>query len=254
MTTILRLPFFLKPIYETDLIRVGKKKDGGYLIPKKSLENTLILYSFGLAADWSFEEDFYHYTKSKIYCYDHTVNRNFFLKLFLCSPKTILKFFQYKIFFDEKDKFHIRKMICPTKSYSNSLREDSLADLDSIINDTTNNKNFFKIDIEGHEYRILDQIKKYSSSMNGLAIEFHDCDLHIDKIKNFIDNFELQLVHIHVNNWALVDSNNFPRVFELTFSTKDFNKKVTNLKKKFPTLLDVPNNPLYEDLSIEFSD
>ena len=74
MTRVIKLPSFLRPTYETDLIRVGQKKDGGYLIPKKSLEHTKILYSFGLEADWSFEEDFYNRTKSKIYCYDHTVN------------------------------------------------------------------------------------------------------------------------------------------------------------------------------------
>ena len=45
MTRTLRLPSYLKPVYETDLIRVGQKKDGGYLIPKKSLESTTILYS-----------------------------------------------------------------------------------------------------------------------------------------------------------------------------------------------------------------
>ena len=33
MTRTLRLPSYLKPVYETDLIRVGQKKDGGYLIP-----------------------------------------------------------------------------------------------------------------------------------------------------------------------------------------------------------------------------
>tara|TARA_B110001454_G_C12601798_1_gene384782 strand:+ start:39 stop:803 length:765 start_codon:yes stop_codon:yes gene_type:complete len=253
MTRVLELPSFLKPVYETDLIRVGQKKDGGYLIPKKSLEDTKILYSFGLEADWSFEEDFYNRTKSKIYCYDHTVNWKFFLKLFLGNPKTILKFFQYKKFFDEKDKFHIRKMICPTESYGPSLNENSLADLNSIIKDTTDKKFFLKIDIEGHEYRILDQIRKYSSSINGLAIEFHNCDLHSEKIKNFINNFELQLVHIHVNNWALINSNNFPRVFELIFSPKDFNKKIINDDKKFPTSMDEPNNPLYKDLPIEFN-
>ena len=67
MTRVIKLPSFLKPTYETDLIRIGQKKDGGYLIPKKSLEHTKILYSFGLEADWSFEEDFYNRTKSKIY-------------------------------------------------------------------------------------------------------------------------------------------------------------------------------------------
>jgi len=53
-TKIIKVPSFLKPIYETDLIRIGQDKDGGYLIPQKSLEHTKILYSFGLGADWSF--------------------------------------------------------------------------------------------------------------------------------------------------------------------------------------------------------
>ena len=75
----IKLPMYLKPIYETDLVRIGQKKDGGYLIPEKCLSTTKILYSFGLGGDWSFEEDFYNQTGSKIYCYDHTVNWAFFL-------------------------------------------------------------------------------------------------------------------------------------------------------------------------------
>ena len=144
-------------------------------------------------------------------------------------------------------------MICPTESYSPSLNENSLADLNSIIKNTTDRKIFLKIDIEGHEYRILDQIKKYSSSINGLVIEFHNCDLHNEKIKNFINNFELQLVHIHINNWGILNPDGFPSAIEFVFLSKEFNKKIINENKKFPTPMDVPNNPLYEDLPIEFN-
>jgi len=248
----IKLPMYLKPIYETDLVRIGQKKDGGYLIPEKCLSTTKILYSFGLEADWSFEEDFYNQTGSKIYCYDHTVNWTFFFKLFIRNPKTIFKFFEYKKFFDKKNKFHIRKMICPTESYEPSLGENSLADLNSIIKVNTKNEIFLKIDIEGHEYRILDQIKKYSSSINGLVIEFHDCDLHHKKIKHFINNFELQLVHIHVNNYGLINPNNFPGVLELIFSSTHFNKKIIQNNKKYPIEMDLPNNPLFKDLPIDF--
>ena len=38
------LPSFLKPIKETDLIKIGNKEDGGYVIPKNSIDHTDILY------------------------------------------------------------------------------------------------------------------------------------------------------------------------------------------------------------------
>ena len=78
----LQLPKFLSPLYETNLIRIGKNNDGGYLIPKQSLSQTKLLYSFGLSDDWSFEEEFYNKTGAKIICYDPTVNWKFFLKTF----------------------------------------------------------------------------------------------------------------------------------------------------------------------------
>ena len=48
----------LKPKYNYDLIRIGRDNDGGYLVEKKSLENTQSLISLGISNDWSFEESF----------------------------------------------------------------------------------------------------------------------------------------------------------------------------------------------------
>lgn len=39
------LPLILKPKFETELIRLGKNNDGGYLIPQKSLNSSDKLYS-----------------------------------------------------------------------------------------------------------------------------------------------------------------------------------------------------------------
>ena len=57
---------------------------------------------------------------------------------------------------------------------------------------------FIKMDIEGSEYRLLDDILKYASDISGLVIEFHDVDLHQERILNFIQKLPLTLVHIHV--------------------------------------------------------
>ena len=50
---------------------------------------------------------------------------------------------------------------------------------------------FIKMDIEGSEYRVLDEIVDNASVFSGLVIEFHDADLHIDRISNFLNQFLL---------------------------------------------------------------
>ena len=56
----------------------------------------------------------------------------------------------------------------------------------SIFERIKSNKIFLKIDIEGSEYRILDDLIRYQDLIKGLVIEFHNIDLHMEKILNFI--------------------------------------------------------------------
>ena len=53
--------------------------------------------------------------------------------------------------------------------------------------------------------------------MCGLVIEFHDIDLHIEKIKNFINSFNLTLTHVHPNNYGAVDSKWKPHCYRVNF-------------------------------------
>ena len=80
----IQLPKFFRPLFETELIRIGNNNDGGYLIPKQSLNHTKLLYSFGLSDDWSFEEEFYNKTNAKIICYDLNHNRGTQLPILSC--------------------------------------------------------------------------------------------------------------------------------------------------------------------------
>ena len=60
------LPKEFKPDALFDLLRVGKNNDGGYLICKKSLEESKFLLSFGISDDFSFEENFKKINNIKI--------------------------------------------------------------------------------------------------------------------------------------------------------------------------------------------
>ena len=266
LTSTIRLPLFLKPKYETTLVRIGKKNDGGYSIGKNSLENTKKLFSFGLNDDWSFDEEFSLKSNSEVFVYDPNVNMKFWIRKFLRNFKEILllkrrslkeineifSYLRYKKFFSGNNKIHELKLIAPKDASIPNFKIDQITDLHFLMKNIKEKNIFMKIDIEGSEYRILDQLINYQQYMTGLVIEFHNCDLHVELIREFVSKFELQLVHIHVNNWGLIDKNRFASSLEMTFSPKEFNKEVTDALKSYPLLIDQPCNPKYQDNKIEF--
>ena len=56
----------------------------------------------------------------------------------------------------------------------------------------------------------MDSLIENQKKFNGIIIEFHDVDLHTDKILKFINEIPLVLTHIHSNNIGQVDQNNNP--------------------------------------------
>ena len=48
----------LEPNLCDDIIRLGRKNDGGYLVSESDVTASDKLLSFGIYDDWSFEEDF----------------------------------------------------------------------------------------------------------------------------------------------------------------------------------------------------
>jgi hypothetical protein len=237
----------LKPKYNNDLIRIGRDNDGGYLVEKKSFENTECLISLGINDDWSFEEDFLKKKNIIIKCFDDVLDEKFLLK------KIIIQFIS---FFYRRNFSLLKNCISNYFSFLRikkkiqfNKKRISYNDLNKILSQETNNI-FLKIDIEGYEYRLLDDLLLNQKKIIGLVIEFHDCDLHLEKIIKFLNSFNLTLVHIHGNNASIRDLNGDIVVLELTFSKNPI--QVSDICV-LPNKLDMPNDHNKSEVILNFN-
>ena len=242
------MPFhkILKPKYNYDLIRIGRDNDGGYLVEKKSFENTECLISLGINDDWSFEEDFLK-KNIIIKCFDDVLDKKFLLKKIIIQ--FIFVFYSRNFSLLKKNISNYFSFLRIKKKIQFNKKSISYNDLNKILSQETNNI-FLKIDIEGHEYRILDDLLLNQKKIIGLVIEFHDCDLHLEKIIKFLNSFNLTLVHIHGNNASIRDLNGDIVVLELTFSKNPI--QVSDICV-LPNKLDMPNSHNKSEVILNFN-
>lgn len=257
------LPKYLLPykINQDKLIRIGPKFDGGYVIHKDALRFTKKIITLGLNDDWSFEKHFLTLNKScTIDAYDHTVTWKFWIKRFL---KDFLHFFLLKKLrfnkivdiFKYVDYFFFFKK---NNHYQIKIGKSKCA---VTINEVLSNLNghqeiLLKIDIEGSEYEVLDEIKDNQHLLNTLIVEFHNINQQKNKffIENFIkENKFLKLIHIHGNNFTLDDYNQ-PECLELTFINEKIFEKIKQLSDfEYPIKgLDYPNLKRRKDCILKF--
>jgi len=259
------LPSFLKPynVKTENLIRIGPKSDGGYIVHKDSINLTKKIITCGLNDDWKFEKNF---TKLNNHCfveaYDHTIDKDFWYQRF---KKDIIHFFllkklrlskiikmfdyiDYKIFFKKKNIHFLKKVV----RNSEKEGEISLTDIIDNFEDI-----FLKIDIEGNEYEILPEVTKHSEKIISLIVEFHDIDSNLDKIEKFIiENKFLKLIHIHANNYKDINTNGNPNDIELTFVNKNkINISNERSQKSYPIHgLDYKNLKRKKDIELKFNE
>lgn len=241
------LPLFLKPDYTYDLLRIGRSNDGGYLVGKRSILNSDNLISFGIYDDWSFEKSFVKKNKNvSVTCYDDQLNFIWLVKNVLRYFKNIYKKNNFFIFFQKLfvlvDYFFVRKKMnfIKKKIVSNDLKVLSI-----------NKKNIFlKVDIEGNEYQILKDILDLEWKLTALVIEFHDIHLHLDELQLFLKQLKyLKLIHIHPNNYGIIDNKGDPTIIELSF---DRDPIIVSKNLQLPHLLDQRNNIKNKDLLLKF--
>ncbi len=246
------LPIEFKPKKNFSLIRFGRDNDGGYLIGFNTIKNAKSLISFGILDDCSFENDFKKKNPVEIFCFDHTDYKSYWIRRIYNDIgasiynfnfsffKTIQRYFEFKRFFKKKENFLYKKHLI-----KGSLKE--------IIESTKIIKKPFliKIDIEGSEYRLLNEILLYQNFLTGIIIEFHDVDLNQEKISKFIKNLNLELTHIHPNNFGLKDENGDPKVIEMTFEKNPLIKEGYN---QLPNDLDQPCDLKNQEIKLNFLD
>ena len=258
------LPKIFKPYksLRKNLIRIGPKKDGGYIIDKRVIKKSETIITCGLNDDWEFEKDFLKFNKNcKVIAYDHTVNNEFwnkrlkknlinllkFKKLNLKKIKDIFKHYEYRSFFKNKNNHYIKKVVLNKKNRNEVSIRKILSNQKNII---------LKVDIEGDEYNLLKKINAEYKKINLLIIEFHNVSKNIDKIKKFMLSSVFKLIHIHANNFGSIDKKGDPNVLELTLiNSKKF--KTNNLKSnsKYPIPgLDFKNLTRRNDIDLKFYD
>ena len=254
---------YLIPFDENDLIRLGIKKDGGYVISKKSLEKSHFLLSFGMSNEWSFEEDFIKYdSRNLVNIYDHTVGLN---HLFLGFYKSIKRLFYFKSSFKNilnktKDLVkYLKLQKSKIKHYKNKVSTDRLSTSKSlgecILESNFSGKMILKVDIEGDEFEVLKDINLYNEKIHTLIVEFHELDINLNVFEKLIKDIQKKyyIVHLHGNNHTGC-KNEFPNTLEVTFlNSKDFFSGNKQTKLKFPIdKLDFPNHQSTKDIEIKF--
>jgi len=215
----------------SDLIRVGPKNDGGYVVNKSALQFSEVLYTYGVGWTYDFEKDYVSmFSHKKVHMYDPTID-----------PFEIP---------EENIKFYLQGLHGYTEnktSFDNHL----------LSNGDENSKIFLKIDVEGAEYDFFKFVNlEKLKNVVGMVIEFHELN-SLDNLKRFLNvihkiNEKFDITHIHGNNHTSMiqfnDGSLFPSTPEISFLRKDLNEATIYENRSFPLKdLDYPNAISLED-------
>ena len=255
---------FLRPIYHPNLIRIGNKYDGGYVLPENFIDNSDGLLSFGYGYDCSFEKEYIDKSNNSVLIFDHTCD---YLKLISALIKYLRRFLLFRKPFNDvmhhynnlmhHHKFINSKKVSFFKKKIVSNKENKIEiSISSIIRDLKFKNAILKCDIEGTEYEIIEEIIKYNEIFDCILIEFHEIEKNINKFKDNIKKLSkfYYIVHLHGNNHdPIIDDINIPNTLEITFVKKKF-IKTEEFVNIFPVKnLDNPNNPNLKDHEFEFN-
>ncbi|MCF6441787.1 FkbM family methyltransferase [Pseudoalteromonas luteoviolacea] len=261
----------LQPNHCSDLIRMGNKFDGGYVVPKSYISGTDTLLSLGINDDWKFDKEFQmENPNSKVVGVDYTVGLGFIVKKTLQnSVKSLINTILFR--HDKRNKYWTRLLNCVffysffrDKNIHLKRRVSDKSDqldisLDELIEQYCGSKSdtvFLKMDIEGAEYQVIGDLCKHANRINVVAAEFHNLDTKSNEFNQFIEAISehFYIVHIHGNNYGrYVDSIDFPETVEITFINKSLMSNVKVSKNSYPVEgLDFPNNPKKPDYRLCF--
>lgn len=224
----------VKNVYGGEYCRIGDPINSGGYIMLDDFKDKNIFYSFGIAADVSWDSYPAEVLDKKVYMYDHTIealpyqNKNFiWKKQGICGENEMGK--------NEK-----------LKALSEILRENG--------HDSENDM-ILKMDVEGAEWDVFstfdaDELKRFDQ----IALELHwFWDLNNkDRILKSLENLNRhhQIIHVHGNSFGIavpMEGYNMPDIIEATWVRKEGREFCTS-NHFFPTSLDARNDVNYPEI------
>ena len=207
-----------------ELIRIGGKGDGGYLVPN-DLEEIKACFSPGVSSISKFEE---HLAEMNI--------KSFMLDYSVDKPAV------------DNDLFIFEKKFLGNKNNEKFIRLEEWVNTNS---SATESNLILQMDIEGAEFTVfLDTPSSTLKKFRIMVVEFHNMHKLFNKesfqfVKQVFDKIlmDFSVVHIHPNNDnPMISMGKFdvPPVIEFTFYRKDLVHHVDH-KLTFPHPLDSPN-------------
>lgn len=268
--TVCHPPSELAPLM-SDLVRVGREADGGYLVPVNALDDATGCLSLGLGVDWSFESAFYNLKRKSIgrvaiTFFDSSISILGILKnLKYMTLRTYSEIFskglpkserKYKLedlkrlliglisylpVFKLQRKFiHIRKHVV---HFPRSKFECSFSDAMGVRIDPKST--IVKIDIEGGEWDLLREARDVAQLADApvLIVEFHDTRRpEFMKVVSMIKEF-FWIAHLHGNSSDRATEAGMPLYLEMTFVNKRYSPG-DGIRRKLPIDgLDFPTRP-----------
>ena len=265
----------------SDLVRLGRDADGGYLLPRAVLEEANGCLSLGLGVEWSFEKAFFELKKDSIspdsiVFYDASISifgiikslvymaRRTFYEIRIKKPRSERKFTLVDLqrsliglvtylpaFKIGKNRFtHIRKFVV---GIPNKKNECSLSEALNYRKDPKNT--IVKIDIEGGEWDILRDKKDMDllTDTPVLIMEIHDTRKQEFKDLLLLLKTNFWIAHIHGNTSGRGTAFGMPLYLEITFVNKRYSRG-TGIRKRLPIDgLDFPGRPGEPPYEFEFS-
>ncbi len=254
---------WLAPVEVDGLIRVGGDDDGGYVIPRQMIEDSDALISMGVGFSWEFERHFRALRPSAtIQAYDHTVSDRTFRKHVLLGiaglltgrvgPSEVAN--RHRIRRDYQ-RFYSREATHYQARIHNRIDGPVDVDIATVFARAGGGRKFVKMDIEGSEYRVLDDVLTHAGEMVGMVVEFHDTDplrpVFVRAMEHILREFEL--VHLHANNWSAPAADGLPEVLEATFARREYCQGVTRRTVLPLAGLDRPNRADAPDYRLVFT-
>jgi len=249
-------------------MRLGRSRDGGYVVARSSVEESQALISLGLSSEWSFDSEFLAKRKGIDYrAADRSSGSLRFTLAFLRSiaaaplrPRAAVKLLSVAIRFLllvpplqlKRRRRFFRKWV--RVSVIDPRRDVTIHHLLESIGRKSGL--FLKMDVEGGEYELLPAVlaiaEQEPDRFSGLCVEFHNVISREEEFHDILRRMQqtFSIVHLHANN-AVPLTNDFLDVLEISFARKLGNER--EQVRRLPIQgLDFPNNPEYPDLALVF--
>ncbi|OHD41258.1 MAG: hypothetical protein A2086_14455, partial [Spirochaetes bacterium GWD1_27_9] len=169
---------------------------GGFYVAPQFIDKESIVYSFGIGEDTSFDEDIIKEFGCNVYGFDPTPKSIQFVK----NKNTSSNFHFYQYGIDSKDGFclfyppedpnFVSCSVIEKKETKDKAFEVQMKKFSTIVAELGHKKiDLLKMDIEGGEYSVIEDIIKTSIPIKQILIEFHHRFLKngVQKTKNILN-------------------------------------------------------------------